>query len=72
MPLESMPFKVDIPDSQLKELHNAVAASRLPPPFYEGTQPEFGVTSEWMRKAKERWLNGYDWCASTRLCCCRH
>lgn len=61
MPIQAERFEVRIPDEKLKELHDAVRVSRLPPAFYEGTKPEYGVTSEWVQKAKERWLDGYDW-----------
>lgn len=58
-------FSVSVPSERLAELVDAVKASPLPPPFYEGETKEqyLGIPSSWMREAKERWINGYDWCA---------
>lgn len=61
-------FSVRIDEGQLDDLRKAVAAARLPPDFYEGTQPDLGVTSQWMKEAKRQWETTYDWSVSTFSC----
>lgn len=46
--LNMQPFEIAITDSQLNELHTLIKLSKLPPPTYEGTKEEYGVTSKWM------------------------
>jgi microsomal epoxide hydrolase len=61
--LKPQPFRLSIPDEQLEELKTLTKLSKLPPPTYEGTQPQYGVTSEWMKNARDYWLNEFDWYA---------
>jgi microsomal epoxide hydrolase len=56
------PFKVAISDEQIKELHTLIKISKPPPETYESSQKDrrYGVTSEWMATAKDKWLE-LDW-----------
>ena len=57
------PFKVSIPQSTLDELKSLVKLSKLAPPTYEGSQEDrkYGVTNKWVREAKEKWGEDFDW-----------
>ncbi|KDQ08979.1 hypothetical protein BOTBODRAFT_37508 [Botryobasidium botryosum FD-172 SS1] len=57
------PFKVNIPDSAIDEFKTLLRLSKLAPQTYENSQEDwrYGVTGEWMREAKEKWLNDFDW-----------
>lgn len=68
MSLHKEPFQVNIPPADLRGLRDAILASRLPPPFYEGEHDRFGITSKWMREARDCWVEGYedDWRAFER------
>ncbi|KDQ16877.1 hypothetical protein BOTBODRAFT_43065 [Botryobasidium botryosum FD-172 SS1] len=57
------PFKVDIPKSTLEELKILLKLSKLAPPTYENSQQDrrYGVTGEWIREAKDKWLNDFEW-----------
>jgi microsomal epoxide hydrolase len=57
------PFKVSIPQSTLDELKSLIKLSKLAPPTYEGSQEDrkYGVTNKWVREAKEKWENDFDW-----------
>jgi pimeloyl-ACP methyl ester carboxylesterase len=59
--MHTSPFTVNIPQQRLDELKSQLSIARLPPAFYEGTQPKFGVTSEWVRDALKEWKENYDW-----------
>lgn len=61
MSFTSKPFTIAIPQERLDELKSTLSAARLPPPFYEGTRPEFGPTTEWLKAALDEWKNKYDW-----------
>lgn len=58
------PFKIAILDSKLDELHTLIKLSKLPPPTYEGTKEEYGVTSKWMKEAKAHWNDRFSWYVS--------
>ncbi|KAI5778767.1 hypothetical protein EDC01DRAFT_622398 [Geopyxis carbonaria] len=57
------PFTVHHSDAELAAMRTLLELSPLAKPTYAGTQPEMGVTSEWMRDAKEMWLDPerFDW-----------
>lgn len=59
--LEVTPFKAAIPEASVDELITLVKLSKLPPPSYEGGQDKYGVTSAWMRQARDQWLSKYNW-----------
>lgn len=58
--LKLSPFTINIPEETLQEFKTLLKLSKLPPPTYEGTKEEFGVTREWMAHAKEEWEK-FDW-----------
>ncbi|ONI73827.1 epoxide hydrolase [Kribbella sp. ALI-6-A] len=51
------PFRIDVPDSDLAELHRRLAGTRLPP---DGATT-YGVPSAAVRALMDRWLRRYDW-----------
>lgn len=55
------PFTVDIPEKDVADFKHLLRLSKLPSATYEGQHRKFGVTSAWMRKAKDQWENEYDW-----------
>ncbi|KAH0832487.1 hypothetical protein AYO21_05169 [Fonsecaea monophora] len=57
-------FTLSIPDQQLSEFKDLLRLSKLAPRTYENLHTddgEFGVSYYWMKKAKDYWLNQYDW-----------
>lgn len=69
--LQPTPFKVSIPDSDIKELQTLLEISKLAPDTFEGSQKDrkYGVTNKWIREAKETWQNDFDWQVSHRNVC---
>ncbi|KAH8828653.1 epoxide hydrolase [Flagelloscypha sp. PMI_526] len=61
MSFTTTPFTISISQARLKDLEDALKAARLPPPFFEGTQPPFGMTTDWLRGALDAWKTTYDW-----------
>ena len=57
------PFKVSIGNEKVQELKTLLKLSKLAPPTYEGAQEDrsFGVTTTWMREAKQYWETKFDW-----------
>ncbi|KAK5209300.1 hypothetical protein LTR41_004836 [Exophiala xenobiotica] len=57
-------FTLSISDEELSDFKTLLRLSKLAPQTYENLHTEdgtFGVSHEWMSKAKEYWLNEYDW-----------
>lgn len=56
---------VEFPQADLDELRAALAASRVGPETFEGSQQDrkYGITTQWLRDAKAAWLNDFDWLA---------
>ena len=56
-------FKVAIPEVELNDFKELLRLSRLGPKTYENLQKDghFGVTYEWMSKAKSHWETNFDW-----------
>ena len=56
-------FTVAIPDVELNDFKELLRLSRLGPKTYENLQKDgrFGVTYEWMSKAKSHWETTFDW-----------
>ncbi|KAK5193470.1 hypothetical protein LTR92_006839 [Exophiala xenobiotica] len=61
--LRPEPFQLKISDEQLTRFKNILRLSPLAPRTYENLQEDgrFGVTYEWISKAKDHWENKYDW-----------
>ncbi|KZP29800.1 alpha/beta-hydrolase [Athelia psychrophila] len=57
------PFKVDIPDATLDELHTLLKYAKLAPETYEGSLEDrrYGVTNRWIREARDVWATKFDW-----------
>ncbi|KAL8281159.1 hypothetical protein RQP46_006517 [Phenoliferia psychrophenolica] len=59
--LKPEPFIPTFSDQELAGLKADLAGARLPRPTYASSKPEYGIQSEWMAKALDRWKNGFDW-----------
>jgi microsomal epoxide hydrolase len=61
--IKPTPFKVSIAQSVLDELNTLIKLSKVAPLTYEGSQEDrkYGVTNKWVREAKEKWKNDFDW-----------
>lgn len=60
-------FKISISDEQISDLKTLLRLSPLAPETYENLHTDngrYGVSYEWMKKAKDHWLNEYDWSVS--------
>lgn len=65
-------YHLEVPDQEISDFKDLLRISRLAPKTYENLQTEnnYGVTHEWMSKAKEYWLTKYDWYVCDMNCCC--
>jgi microsomal epoxide hydrolase len=59
-------FTLSIPDQDIDDFKTLLRLSKLAPKTYENLHADakagkFGVSHEWMSKAKEYWLDEYDW-----------
>lgn len=59
--LSPVPFKIAVPQKEIDDFKTLLQLSQLPPPIWEGTQPQFGVQSKWMSETKEYWETKFDW-----------
>ncbi|WP_370013520.1 epoxide hydrolase family protein [Nocardiopsis sp. Huas11] len=57
------PFRVEIPEAQLKDLHSRLDAARWPAPL-PGDGWDTGVPVSWLRELADHWRHGYDWRAA--------
>ncbi|KAJ3542143.1 hypothetical protein NM208_g4252 [Fusarium decemcellulare] len=56
-------FQLRILEEKVDEFRQLLRLSKLAPKTYESLQPDgkFGITHDWISKAKEYWENKYDW-----------
>ncbi|KAJ7583429.1 Alpha/Beta hydrolase protein [Mycena floridula] len=61
--LQPDPFTVSIPETSIVELKTLLKASRVAPRTYESSFKDrrYGLTSEWVMKAKHHWETEFDW-----------
>jgi microsomal epoxide hydrolase len=67
-PSSAKPFTLHIPDQDISEWRQLLELSKLGPTTYENQQSEknYGVTQKWISKARNYWLNKYDWRAQEK------
>ncbi|RBO84600.1 epoxide hydrolase family protein [Nocardia puris] len=58
-------FRVEIPQSQIDDLHRRLENTRFPAPL-PGDDWTTGVPTAWLRDLVEYWRTGYDWRAAER------
>jgi microsomal epoxide hydrolase len=66
--LETTKFTVEASEDELQDFIGLIRRSKLGPKTYENSASEereglnkYGVTFDWMAKAKERWESGFNW-----------
>lgn len=61
--LKLTPFKAATSDQAIQDLQTLIKLAPLGPHTYENSQSDarYGVNYDFMSKARDRWLNGYDW-----------
>lgn len=62
--LKPKPFKIETPQKEVDDFYQLLKLSPLAPKTFENVQEDtnlYGVTYEWMSKAKEYWTGKYDW-----------
>lgn len=66
--VETTRFAAQAGEDELQDLINLIRRSKLGPKTHENTASEerhglnkYGLTFDWMAKAKDRWRNGFDW-----------
>ncbi|KAJ5094210.1 hypothetical protein N7456_010071 [Penicillium angulare] len=57
------PFNFRVPEKELVEFQDLLKLSKIGAPTWWNQQndPQFGVSREWLIKAKETWLTNFDW-----------
>ena len=57
------PFKAETSEEKLSELKQLIKLSPIGPAVYENQQEDrkWGMTREWLSKAKEHWGSTFDW-----------
>jgi epoxide hydrolase len=63
---EILPFRIEIPQADLDDLHARLARTRWPAAL-PGDGWETGVPVAWLRELAEYWRTGYDWRAAEAL-----
>lgn len=61
--LSPKPFKAHVPEEKLQLLKDLVKLSPIAAPTFENTNAgrRYGMTREWLAKAKEEWSTKFDW-----------
>ncbi len=57
------PFRIDIPQAEIDDLHERLARTRWPAPL-PGDDWDTGVPVSWLRELTDYWRAGYDWRAA--------
>ena len=62
-PGKAEPFAFHVSEEELVEFRDLLKLSKIGPATWWNQQkpPEFGVSLEWLSKAKETWLTSFDW-----------
>jgi len=63
--LQPSPFTLSVPEQDYSDFKDLLRLSKLAPKTYENLQNDyrFGVSHDWMSKAKEFWEKQFDWYA---------
>ncbi|KAI4854547.1 alpha/beta-hydrolase [Aureobasidium sp. EXF-8845] len=67
--LEVRPFEVGLPENTLAEFRQLLQLSKIGPATFENTNRadnSYGISREWIEKAKDHWSNAYDWRATEK------
>lgn len=57
------PYRLCVPEDELRRFTEPLRLSEIGPETWWNTQndPQFGVSREWLIKAKQTWLHHFDW-----------
>ncbi|KAK1566304.1 epoxide hydrolase [Colletotrichum navitas] len=58
------PYKIEVPDSQIEELHSKLDLAKFPPAFALTDSWDYGTPVSEVERLVHRWRNGYDWRAA--------
>ncbi|KAK2053063.1 epoxide hydrolase [Colletotrichum caudatum] len=58
------PYKIEVPDSQIEELHSKLDLAKFPPSFELTESWDYGTPASEVKRLAHRWRNGYDWRAA--------
>lgn len=59
-PRQSRPFRIDVPDAVLDDLHERLDRTRWPEPL-AGAGWDYGADVAYVRELCDHWRHGYDW-----------
>lgn len=62
--LDVVPFTAHVAEDKLQHFKKLLELSPIAPPVFENTHDsasKYGVTRDWLDKAKHAWLNEFDW-----------
>lgn len=57
---EIRPFRIDIPQTEIEDLHHRLAGTRWPDEL-DGVGWSYGTPTSYLRRIAEYWRTGYDW-----------
>ena len=66
--LKPKPFTAHVTDLELEGFKLLLRISRIGPKTYENQVADvkdytsFGISRDWLEKAKEHWIENYNWC----------
>jgi microsomal epoxide hydrolase len=58
------PFQIVVPEDTLAEFKQLLQLSKIGPATFENTNnadTSYGISREWIGKAKDHWSNAFDW-----------
>ncbi|KAJ0161417.1 putative epoxide hydrolase [Colletotrichum tanaceti] len=58
------PFKIEVPDSKIQELHAKLDIAKFPPASAFTDSWDYGTPVSEVKRLAERWRNGFDWRAA--------
>jgi microsomal epoxide hydrolase len=61
--LKPKPFEAHVSDEELNDFKQLLKLSKIGPKTYENQRTDryFGISREWLEKAKAHWETKYDW-----------
>ena len=59
--VQPRPFALHVPDKDIADFKALLELSKIGPETWENSSRKFGITRDWLAKAKDAWLNDFSW-----------